>query len=118
MPAAFLKGAGLSRNTCAAHLQSVCNFYAFAGGLNPLQATVAHVESCYDSPLAGDAELNTARLRITGLKSFFSVSSAVGIFRSPFRDMPDRLVKKLFRTKKPPTKGALTKSEVKGILVL
>ena len=115
--AAFLKGAGLSRNTYAAYLTSVRSFYHFTGGLNPLQVTAAHMESWYDFMLAGGAERNTARLRIASLKSFFlGVERVVGIFRSPFRDMPARLVKKLSRTKKPRTRGALTRSEVKGIL--
>jgi hypothetical protein len=67
----FLKGAGLSPNTYRSYLEAVRQFYVFTRGEYPLQVSTADIEAFYDDVLKR-SDLNTAYLRIMGLKRFFA----------------------------------------------
>ncbi|MBA7481040.1 Tyrosine recombinase XerC [subsurface metagenome] len=114
----FLKGNGLSEHTYRSYLTAVKQFYEFTNGLNPLQITAAHIESFYDN-LVKTVDRNTACLRIEGLTKFFAgIRQVIPIYTTPFELMPEKLKKKLHRTKKGNRKKkALTTSEVKSLLV-
>lgn len=113
----FLKGAGLSANTYRAYLGAVKDFYTYTEGLNPLQVTAAHIEGWYDD-LSKRVGRATARLRVAGLKRFFSgVRNVLPIYTSPFELMPEKLVQKLNRSPKGRrTKAAMTATEIRGLL--
>lgn len=113
----FLKGAGLSPNTYRSYLQAVKQFYTFTGGRHPLQVGASDIEAFYDDVLKR-ADLNTAYLRIMGLKRFFAgVRTVLPIFTSPFDAMSEKLARKLGRSRrKRRTKVALTKAEADALL--
>lgn len=113
----FLKGAGLSANTYRSYLEAVRQFYGFTSGKHPLQVTAADIEAFYDAVLKR-ADLNTAYLRIMGLKRFFAgVRTVLPIFTSPFESMSEKLTRKLGRSRrKRRTKTALTKAEADALL--
>jgi integrase/recombinase XerD len=113
----FLKGSGLSPNTYRSYLEAVKQFYQFTKGLNPLQVDPNHIEAFYDHLLT-HVDLNTAYLRIRGLKKFFNgVQNVVPFYTSPFEIVSERLHAKLNRTRKGnATKKALTANELKALL--
>jgi len=112
----FLIGSGLSEATYGAYLQSVKQLYEFTGGKHPFQHTHADIERFYDATVKRTSR-NTAYLRVEGLKKFYrGVAKVCPIFSSPFDTMPEKLLKKLSRTKKSKTKGALFAGEVDRML--
>ena len=113
----FLKGQGLSPNTYRSYLGSVKLFYDFMEGLNPLQGTAGDIESFYDATIKKN-ERKTAYIRIQGLKKFFAgIRKVITFYTSPFEAMPEKLKKKLSKTKKGNrTKTALSKNEMKALL--
>ena len=113
----FLKGAGLSPNTYRSYLQAVKQFYNFTGGKHPFQANAADIEAFYDDMLKR-ADMNTAYLRIMGLKRFFAgIRTVLPIYTSPFETMSEKLVHKLNRSRrKRRTKAALTRAEADALL--
>ncbi len=116
----FLKGAGLSINTYRSYLQSVKGFYAFTGGLNPLQVLPADIESYFDDLVSRGLDWKTILLRIAGLKKFFSgIRNVIPTYSSPFdaQIMSTKLREKLnARGKDGGTKKALSKAEIKRLL--
>ncbi len=114
----FLMGAGLSRNTYRAYLQSVKNFYGYTEGLNPLQVRPADIEAYYDELVDRDVNDKTIALRIAGLKKFFSgIRNVIPAYTSPFEVMSDKLKKKLGKREKDKgTKQALNKEEIRRTL--
>lgn len=110
----FLKGAGLSPNTYRSYLEAVKQFYHFTKGKHPLQANAADIESFYDDVLK-HADMNTAYLRIMGLKRFFAeIRAVLPIYTSSFEGMTEKLLHKLNRTRR--TKAALTRAEADALL--
>ena len=112
----LLRGRGLSPHTYASYLQAVKQLYDFTDGLNPFQITPGHIERFYDD-LRKRVEINTACLRMRGLKKFFHcIAEQCPGFVSPFEIMSEPLLKKLKLTDKPATKSALTKAEMNRLL--
>ncbi len=113
----FLKGNGLSQNTYKSYSQSIKQLHEYTNGLNPLQITPAHIEAFYDD-LMKRVDRKTACVRIAGLKKFFKgIQGVISIYTSPFEIMPEKLLKKLSRTKKGNrTKKALSKIESNNLL--
>ena len=113
----FLQGQGLSPCTYRNYLTAVEQFYAFTGGMHPMQVTAADVEMFYDD-LLKKVDRNTARLKVAGLKKFFAgVEKVCPLIESPFKSMSEKLNRKLNRTKKSTgTKKALTKGELRALL--
>ena len=113
----FLKGAGLSPNTYRAYLEAVKQFYRFTDGKHPLQVGAADIEAFYDDELKR-VDVNTAYLRIMGLKRFFAgIRTVLPIYTSPFESMSEKLLHKLNRSRrKRRTKAALTRAEADALL--
>ena len=113
----FLRGQGLSVHTYRTYKQAVKKFYEFTGGKHPLQVTAADIEAFYDYR-SKEVDLNTVYLDIRGLKKYFEgVKTHIPFFKSPFEDMPEKLIKKLNKTKSGNrTKKALTQKETKALL--
>ena len=82
----FLKGAGLSANTYRCYLVAVKQLYDFTGGKHPLQITAADIEAYYDNVLK-TADLNTAAVRMAGLRRFFKGGDDCGpLLHGPLPD--------------------------------
>ena len=113
----FLRGQGLSAHTYRTYRQAIKKFYGFTNGKHPLQVTAADIEAFYDFR-SKEVDLNTAYLDIRGLKKYFEgVKPHIPFFKSPFDDMPEKLIKKLNKTKSGNrTKKALTQNEIKALL--
>ncbi len=112
----LLKGAGLAAGSYRTYMTAVRQLYRYTNGLHPFQITAGHIEGFYDH-WSRKVSRRTASSKITGLKRFFKgVEEAAPLFRSPFRNMLQKLVKKLSRTGKSKTKKALTQNEIKDIL--
>jgi integrase len=110
----FLMG-GDSNNTYKNYLTAVKQLYDFTNGLNPLQLQPAHIEEYYDSILEKNS-LNTAYIRIQGLKKFFKgMEKQIPFYnelcQNPFSLMSKKLKAKLNRSIKSTTKKALTYEE-------
>ncbi|MCK5569662.1 MAG: site-specific integrase, partial [Spirochaetes bacterium] len=112
----FLRGAGLSRYTYRNYRDSFKRLYDFLKGKHPAQVTAADLEAFYDRRLETVDRL-TAYLDIRGIKKCFEgMKYAVPGLKSPFDKMPEKLVKKLNRTKQQQTKGTLSKAEIQNVL--
>jgi site-specific recombinase XerD len=113
----FLRGQGLSPNSYRTYRQAIKTFYEWTKGKHPLKVAPADVEAFYDAR-ARAVDRNTACPVIKGLKNFYEgVKRLLPFYSSSFEQMPEKLVKKLNRTKKGNrTKKALTKDEKKAIL--
>lgn len=112
----FLRGQGLSANSYKAYLQAVKGLYEHTGGLHPLQWTTADVEAYYDA-LRASTSVNTAYLRMAGLRNFCkTVQAQVPFWESPFDVMPEKLTRKLATTEQGQQKAALYKTELHAVL--
>jgi len=113
----FLRGVGNSPETYRVYRIKVKLFYDFTEGLHPVQVKPADIEKFYDHRIK-QVDRKTAYLDVQALKSFFrGVKRVIGpLYRSPFELMPEKLLKKLNRTKQNGTKKALNRAEVRGIL--
>lgn len=130
----FFLARGLAPQTYRSYLISVRMLYNFLGGKHPLKITVADIEKFYDSlfthrkvkdlvigeireynPLA----IDSAYQKIKGLKRFFkSVEEVVPFYESPFKNMTERLSKKLNQTTKGNRKKkVLTPTEIKELKI-
>ena len=112
----LLQGQGLSPHTYASYMTAVKQLYEFTDGLNPLQVRAGHIEKLFDH-LKQKCSKNTAVLRMAGLKKFFwGVEQMCPGYQSPFKSMPDKLLKKLSRGRGPRKQKALTRAELKRLL--
>lgn len=112
----FLRGEGLSRYTYRNYRDAFKRLYEFLDGKHPAQITHADLEAFYDHRLE-TVDRPTAYLDIRGIKKCFEgMKYAVPGLKSPFDNMPEKLTKKLNRTKQQQTKGTLSKAEIKNIL--
>ena len=112
----LLKGAGLAAGSYKVYMVSVRQLYEYTRGLHPFQITRGHIEGFYDH---WDRKVSRRSVagKISALKRFFKgVEESAPLFRSPFRDIPEKLRKKFRRTGKTRTKKALTKTEVTDML--
>ena len=119
----FLYGQGLSDNSYRSYLESTKLFALFIGEArgNLFAVTTADLEFWYDY-LVKKNDMDTARLRISGVKSFFKmVEQKVRAddinYVSPFENISEKLKEKLFASKKrdeplPPLSG----DEAKNLL--
>ena len=112
----LLQGQGLSPATYKTYMVAVRKLYEFTGALNLLQVRAGHLEAFYDHSLT-EVETNSAYNRMKALKCFFKgIEIQLPGFVSPFRDMEDRLIKKIGRTKKVKKQRALTAGDAKRLL--
>ena len=90
-------------------------FHDFTNGLHPLLVKPADIEVLYDQRLQR-VDRQTTYLDIQALKYFFKgVEHVVPFFVSPFKKMPDKLLRKLNRTRHTGTKKALNRQEIRRI---
>ena len=112
----LLKGQGLSKNTYSTYLSAIRGFYEFTNGKHPLQVRPADIECWYDD-LLKTVDRNSACIKIYGLKRFFAgIRNILPIYTSPFELMPEKLLKKLSKSKKPKRGKALNIAEVNRLL--
>ena len=112
----FLRGVGNSPGTYRVYRDKVKLFYDFTEGLHPVLVKPADVEAFYDRRIQKVDRL-TAYLDMQALKAFFKgVERVIPLYVSPFKKMPQKLRKKLNRTKNGGTKKALNRAEVRRIL--
>ncbi len=112
----FLRGVGNSPGTYRVYRNKVKLFYDFTAGLHPVLVKPADVENFYDRRIQA-VDRQTAYLDMQALKAFFKgVERVIPLYVSPFKKMPQKLRKKLSRTKQNGTKKALNRAEVRRIL--
>lgn len=112
----FLGGVGNSPQTYNVYREKIKLFYDFTGGLHPVLIKPADVERFYDRRIQM-VDRQTAYLDIQALKAFFrGVERTIPLYTSPFRRMPDKLLRKLNRTRHTGTKKALNRAEARRIL--
>ena len=112
----FLRGVGNSPLTYKVYRNKVKLFYDFTNGLHPLLVKQADIEAFYDYRIQM-VDRQTAYLDIAALKAFFKgVERVIPLYSSPFKGMPDKLLKKLNRTRNTGTKKALNRAEIRRIL--
>ena len=112
----LLKGQGLAAGTYRTYMTPIRQLYEFTSGLNPFQIRASHIEAFYDQ-MREKVDRNSLYNKIQGLKRFFKgIQTLAPGWRSPFEVMPERLAKKLNRSKKTKTKKALTTKEVRDLL--
>jgi len=112
----FLRGVGNSPQTYHVYREKVKLFYEFTRGLHPVLVKPADIERFYDRRIQA-VDRKTAYLDIQALKTFFKgVERVIPFYVSPFKKMPEKLLKKLTRTKHTGTKKALNRTEVRRIL--
>jgi len=114
----FLLGEGKASNTIATYQTAARQFYDFTGGMHPMQAgTSERIEQWYDSLLSGGVKLDTACLKIRGLRYLYKrIAEKVPFFENPFNIIPQRLSRKLNRTTKDTAeRDALTKREYQAV---
>ncbi len=111
----FLRGVGNSPATYKVYRNKVKLFYDFTNGMHPLLVKPADIEAFYDQRIKRVGR-QTAYLDIQALKCFFKgVERTVPFYVSPFKKMPDKLLKKLSKTKQNGTKKALNRAEVRRL---
>jgi integrase len=112
----FLRGVGNSPTTYKVYRNKVKLFYDFTGGLHPVLVKPADIEGFYDHRI-GKVDRKTAYLDIQALKCFFrGVERVVPTYESPFKKMPDKLLKKLTKTNSGGTKKALNRTEIRKVI--
>ena len=112
----FLGGVGNSPETYHVYREKIKLFYDFTGGLHPVLVKPADIEAFYDHRIQV-VDRQTAYLDIQALKAFFrGVERTIPLYVSPFKKMPEKLLKKLNRTRHTGTKKALNRAEVRRIL--
>ncbi|MBA7628824.1 Tyrosine recombinase XerC [subsurface metagenome] len=112
----LLKGSGLAQNTYKTYLSAVKGFYEYTHGKHPLQVQPADIESWYDD-LLKTVDRNSACVKVYGLKKFFAgIRNILPIYTSPFELMPEKLLKKPSKSKKPQRGKALNITEVNRLL--
>jgi site-specific recombinase XerD len=114
----FLLGEGRASNTIAAYETAAKQFYDFTGKLHPMQAgTPERIEAFYDSLLSRGLKLDTACLKIRGLRYLYKrIAEKVPFFESPFNIIHETLSRKLNRTTKDVAeRDSLTKREYTAI---
>ena len=114
----FLLGDGKATNTIATYETAARQFYEFTGKLHPMQAgTPERIEQWYDSLISRGVSLDTAYIKIRGLKFLYKkISEKVPFFESPFNIMSKTLHAKLNRTSKDESeRDALIRREYQAI---
>ncbi|MBW8003644.1 MAG: tyrosine-type recombinase/integrase [Planctomycetes bacterium] len=113
----LLHGQGLSPGTYKTYASTVRRFFEFTDQLSPLQCTVGHIETFYDAGKADGKAQKTIYNEVMALKNFFAGCERVAPgFISPFRNMDDKLVKKLKNQGHAHKKRALQQGEFKSLL--
>jgi len=102
----FLRGVGNSPTTYKVYRSRVKLFYELTGGLHPILVKPADIEGFYDYRV-NKVDRNTAYQDVQALKCFFKgVERVVPLYVSPFKKMPEKLLRKLNKTKSGGTKKA------------
>lgn len=117
----FFLGEGKSRETIKSYLVAAKQYFEFCDGLHPMQTgTPERIEEFYDSLIARGVTIDTAAIRIRGLKYMYKrIEEKVPFYEGPFDGMNDALKKKITATTKDTAeRDALSKREVLAIYKL
>lgn len=117
----FFLGEGKSPETIRSYMIAAKQFFDFCEGVHPMQCgTPERIEEFYDSLIAGGISINTAALRIRGIRYMYRrITEKVPFYEGPFNVMHESLTKKLNRTTKDESeRDALSKREVAAIYKL